>query len=519
MVENVLASIANVLEGAAVDRSRISEVQALIDRAPYEVGVAVLGPHNAGKTSLIAALTDSPIAKEDIGPDVRTTVSAPYPYSAHDTTFVLWDTPGLGTEHLDHDANARDRVSQADAVVVALSEDGVSQRGRDQLDELLTVGRKRGAVLLVVTKADREAEENRPAIAAQLTAAFPQATAAPLFIAARDVLEAREDGVPVPEASGFTELSKALEALALGEARTRMRATAAIRLLVLIDEAEGALGSLEPEQEATLVLQRRLQKLLKRTDRRLTEAAQQATRKARMAGLQAAAAIATGLDKKIDASALEVIAEDSWQTFVETTTRLDEDLVATLATELSNADDELTRLDQGALASALRHAIDELDEQSFNSPQSARVGDTKFEAALLDAVKRAGKLLKAAKASVKVKGKKVPAALVADVAAEALGFYVAHKEEAAITEAKESVRAGYSAQVELLRERWEDYVTEIRDETTRRLLVETTRVEDELFSQLTSTQEQQRALRDARTELDREIDAAISSGYVDAEVA
>ena len=512
----MLEDITSTLTEAGVAADRLDEVRELVRRSPGEVGVAILGPHNAGKTTLIAVITDDPGAKQDIGPVVMTQASVAYRYTSEGTAFLVWDTPGLGSEFLDHDAEARDRLTRADAVVLAMSSDLVSQRGRDQLDELLTVGRKRGAILLAITKADREPVENRPGILEQVRLSFPDLGTEPIFVSAGDALDAREDGEDEPEGSGMPEFVQRLENLALGEARERMKATAAVRLLVLIDDAGETLATEEPEQNAALTVQRRLRRVLKRADRRMTEAGAMAGRKGRLAALQGSATVANALDQRLDAADIEKVAEEAWQTFVAAAARHEEDLAEAMADELRKATAELERLEAGSLAAALRHTAGDLDEHAYGQGAAGQTDDFKFERALLDAVKRAANLMQGAK--IALKGKAIPAGTILGVGAEALDWYLASKEAAAVAEAKRSVREAYLAEADKLSERWDEYVSEIRDDTTRRLLAETEKVEDELFARLVGTQEQQRKLKDARDHLDRLIDDAIATGHADAAV-
>jgi hypothetical protein len=100
--------------------------------------------------------------------------------------------------------------------------------------------------------------------------------------------------------------------------------------------------------------------------------------------------------------------------------------------------------------------------------------------------------------------------------AELADWYVADKQAAALNEAKRAMSEAYLAEAEKVAERWKELGSEARDDTTRRLLVETQAMEEDLFGRLVSTQEQLRTLRDVRELLDNMVDEAINRGYADA---
>lgn len=68
---------------------------------------------------------------------------------------------------------------------------------------------------------------------------------------------------------------------------------------------------------------------------------------------------------------------------------------------------------------------------------------------------------------------------------------------------------------EKLRDRWDDHTARIRDSTTRRLLSEAERREDDLFGRLTNTRKQLQVLSESGRRLDGFIDEAAGQGYVD----
>ena len=91
-----------ILEKAGTSPADLDEIVALAERPPELTSIAVVGPQNAGKSTLIAVLTGSEAALADVAPTIATTTSHRYRYSRHQTSFELWDTPGLGTEFDEH---------------------------------------------------------------------------------------------------------------------------------------------------------------------------------------------------------------------------------------------------------------------------------------------------------------------------------------------------------------------------------------------------------------------------------
>lgn len=508
-VTTVLAKTQSSLLAGGVDAAAIDEVTALLARNPNDVSIAVVGPHNAGKTTLIAILTGSAEAKAGISSDVETTKAAPYRYRVGESSFTMWDTPGLGTEHLDHDELARDQITRADAVLVAMSTGLVSQRMRDQLAELLKVGRKKGAVVPVVTKADRAPLENRPNIEADLTAALPEMGSAFRFMSnADEVLESGES----QHDSGIEELEQAVVDLALGEARHRIHATGAIRLLVLIDDAESGLAVQEPESAAALQLQRRMHKLLTRTDRRLLEALAAAGRKERLAAYRAVSVIAEALDAGTTREAIDLAWHEAWDSFVtESRVRADELSVA-LADRLTEAALELDRLEQGPLAEALRSLSADLGVDGVEIPDSIDTPNAEAARQVLEGVRLAAKLVKGAKYTSKG-GRSFPAAPLVDALGEVIDFALDSVQEKKIREAKERVRSIYDEKAEEFSDSWIEQVDELRDETTRSALLTNATIEQELFEQLTHVRDDVRSLAEARTHLNEFVSTAIASGH------
>lgn len=298
-------------------------------------------------------------------------------------------------------------------------------------------------------------------------------------------------------------------------ARRRSEATAAIRLLSLCESAEDELMVGEPQQEVALAFQRRLRKLLTRTDRKLLEGLDNSCRKERLAAFRAVALIGQALDDDASAEAVEVAVHEAWDKFVEETKRLEEEFVSALQVRLEEAALELERLESGPLAGALRDVASELDAANLEAPDAPAGAGAGVAKELLDAAQRAAKLLRGLR--VAVKGKGVNVGVVADVGLEILQWVNDARTAEAIIAATEQVRSAYSTIAGESIERWEDYLDELRDQTTRSALNRTDAAEQELFGELADLRSDLAALVAARKELSSQIDVAIAKGYLEAE--
>ena len=289
-----------------------------------------------------------------------------------------------------------------------------------------------------------------------------------------------------------------------GEAQRRIQATAAIRLLSLCERAEEALATEEPEHEIALRFQRRLRKVLVKSDRRLVEALDNASRKERLAAFRAVALIGRSLDEGGTREQLDVAVHEAWDAFVVETKRLEDQLARSLQDRLEDASSELDRLESGPLANSLRGIAADLEATGFEELDSPDAAGGEGAKQLLDAAQRAAKLLRGARFAVR--GKNVPVAVIAEVGLEAIQWHLDSKAAEAITAAKEDLRAGYAAKADEATGRWSDHVDQLRDETTRSALLRTEQVEQELFAGLSHLREDLQILARTRNRLTESID-------------
>ena len=110
--------------------------------------IAFIGQYNAGKSTLIKALTGDPTVK--ISADVCTDFITEYPW--HDVLLV--DTPGIYAGKTEHDEITLDRISRCDLLVFMVSNELFNPQGGEFFKKVCEMQRV-GQMLLVVNKMSR----------------------------------------------------------------------------------------------------------------------------------------------------------------------------------------------------------------------------------------------------------------------------------------------------------------------------------------------------------------------------
>ena len=514
-VLNILETTGPIALGAGASERDLDKVRELAGRQPSEATIAVIGNHNAGKTSLIAAITDSPQARDDISADVQTQTSEAYNYKSGATSFDVWDTPGLGSEFSQHDREALDRVTLVDAVVLAVSTEVVSEVGRDQIYELLTVGRKKGAVLSVITKADREPEDSQSQIAMTLQDSLPDFASNPMFLQARAWLDALDDGETNPSGTGVPELREALEKLAVGEARKRTAATAAARLLTILEEVETSLASNEePERQAALRFHQRFRTMLNRTERRLVGTLDSSSRKEKLAAQRAWLSVVDTLDARESGERIQLAMDEAWHGFVEESEAEARLLGENIESILSEAKDELDRLDAGPLSTALDGFVAGAVAEGIESIESEISLETiESIRRLLNTARKVGSAITAAERLFNLE---VPVGDILGVVTD-IGEQVTDEiAEAKVKAAKESLRADFLSRAANVIDAWHEEVDRARNETVVVALSRQEETEKKLLGQFEDVRERIETVAAARRQLDTLLTEATRAGYVDA---
>ena len=110
--------------------------------------IAFIGQYNAGKSTLIKALTGDPTVK--ISADVCTDSITEYPW--HDVLLV--DTPGIYAGKTEHDEITLDRISRCDLLVFIVSNELFNPQGGEFFKKVCEMQRV-GQMLLVINKMSR----------------------------------------------------------------------------------------------------------------------------------------------------------------------------------------------------------------------------------------------------------------------------------------------------------------------------------------------------------------------------
>ena len=176
------------------------------------LSVGFIGPYSAGKSTTISALT----GRDDIAidADIATNKTTEYDWN---NGIKLIDTPGLWTEHKEHDQITKDALRQADLLIFTLTYMLFDQSTADHFKELAFKDGYQNKILLLINKMNDEAGDIDERIEAyrdsidialkpQDARAFTQC-----YIDARDYLDGiDEDDQELIDESHFNEFVETL---------------------------------------------------------------------------------------------------------------------------------------------------------------------------------------------------------------------------------------------------------------------------------------------------------------------
>ena len=176
------------------------------------LSVGFIGPYSAGKSTTISALT----GRDDIAidADIATNKTTEYDWN---NGIKLIDTPGLWTEHKEHDQITKDALRQADLLIFTLTYMLFDQPTADHFKELAFEEGYQNKILLLINKMNDEAGDIDERIGAyrdsidialkpQDARAFTQC-----YIDARDYLDGiDEDDQELIDESCFNEFVETL---------------------------------------------------------------------------------------------------------------------------------------------------------------------------------------------------------------------------------------------------------------------------------------------------------------------
>lgn len=223
-------------ELAAADRT--ADLASLVptdDDSPLRV--ALVGPFNAGKTMLIAALLEMSLQQVEAltAATPKTAEVQAYPWHSYE----LLDLPGTLSGLDEHDSEARRGVRLADVLVIVTTVELPGEAETAQIQALLNDDGFRGRALIVVNKMNTEQSEAAVVEDELRRRLGSENDAVPIvFTDARDLVDALtfpnlpdEDREVLREESGMAALTEHLEELLdAGEARTEALCWEAARL-------------------------------------------------------------------------------------------------------------------------------------------------------------------------------------------------------------------------------------------------------------------------------------------------
>lgn len=123
------------------------------ERPDREVRIALVGPYNVGKSTIVAGLT----GRDDILIGASPTTSEVSAYEWRPGV-VLLDTPGVRTGRVDqalHDAETESALADSDLVLFVITGEGFDDTLADYFLDVLVTRRRIGSVLLVINKCGR----------------------------------------------------------------------------------------------------------------------------------------------------------------------------------------------------------------------------------------------------------------------------------------------------------------------------------------------------------------------------
>ena len=117
--------------------------------------IAFIGQYSAGKSSIIAALTDD--FNINIGQDVTTDKISKYMWN----NLILLDTPGIGTENIEHNEIAYKHMDLADLLIYVVTTQGFDALIASDFQRIAFDRNKFHKMMLVVNKTSLESQENK----------------------------------------------------------------------------------------------------------------------------------------------------------------------------------------------------------------------------------------------------------------------------------------------------------------------------------------------------------------------
>lgn len=241
----------------------------LLAEAPLRI--VLIGEYNAGKSSLISALTGADL---HIDADVATTSMAEYSWNG----LSLVDTPGVQAEDTDtdHDVIAREATLGADIILFIVSNELFNQRLADHLnyvigDDGLGLSKKTS---IIVNKIDRETNPDEMLLG-EITKILGSHQEIPVyFCSASKYKQASQEQSPIKERfekqSRFFDLISGINTF-IDDAGTNGRLSTPISIIgECIEQIQSAVAE-TVEQKSKIELIRRQRRVLQKLQHRFAE--------------------------------------------------------------------------------------------------------------------------------------------------------------------------------------------------------------------------------------------------------
>lgn len=246
------------------------------DDAPLRIAIA--GPHNAGKSMLIAALLGLPQDQVEAitGAVPLTDEITPYEWSG----YTLLDLPGTLSGLDAHDTVAAVGVRRADLLLLVTSVELPGESETEQIRHLLAGEGFARRVLVVLNKCNSEDSDLDVVRAEMLDRLSPFPWIEPLFADAKEYVDARnadglteQDRDAFREGSGLDALVSALTTLAVKHGPTaRLQAVCHEVRRISIEASEQ--WAPDPEEETQQIVADRIRSAFADVRRELTEASE-----------------------------------------------------------------------------------------------------------------------------------------------------------------------------------------------------------------------------------------------------